>query len=383
MARAYVNEAGGSLISIREATTARYKNSTLRVKLGGLLMALEAIALLVSTGITIDKAMRVSANRVPPGKLRHLFSTITQKIEENGNIPEAFAIFPNVFPGRIISLLRAYVDGGALDKGLYEICDYFTQMVDIRANIKQGLMIPVISLVGGLVTGSIIFGFTIPNFKKFVAAMMPWDKLPWISKFFFGISDIVVNHPFLLLSIIIGIPLAGFGLFRIRSIKTFIYRHAFHLPILGSAMRASALARFCATFSILAENGIRPVPSIEMSASAAGEENIVSSTAMRISAAVQNAKYNSIGEAFEKEDEGDKAFPYEFKTAIIMGEDKLPEIFKKMTAFHTKDAKRKTEQAVQMMTPASAICIGGFALLAVFSIMLPIVSIIRVLLKQM
>lgn len=362
----------GWFISAEEGG-ARYRNKALRVGSKGLLMALEAVTLIIEAGATIDVAMRASVTRVPQGKLRYLLSHIARRIEETGEVAEAFSQFPKVFPQTVIGLIRAHEEGGSLAKGFSEVCEYYREMEAIRGDVARGLFIPIVGILTAIASGAVIFGFTLPRYKKFVTEMIGNQQLNPLSATFFAISDFITQHPTLCIAILVLLPIVGWQMSRYGWVRLIVYRAATRVPVIGRALEAIALARLCKTYSALAKHGFRALDAFEMCERVVGHEVV----SRGIKAVREHVRNNSgIGEAFALANKETRAFPHEFVTAVSLAEGNLVVIFHKMGEFYAREAKVRINIAISALEPTMVVLLGGFALLAGLAIMLPILNLI-------
>jgi len=333
-------------------------------------MSLEALKLLVSSGSKIDRALRVAVEQAPPGKLRYVLATIAEETV-GGNFAASFGQFPNVFPEAVIEILKANQATGDIEEGLKQACKYYQGMEDIRSNAARGLFIPAIGFTAFAAAFCTIFGFTLPRFKIAFQEITPIDKMPGLSQMLFAISDFFVAHvTFIILSIVLFVW-GGRLLLQQRRVRRVLMKGARRVPIVGPAMRATALARLCITYSNLAKNGFKTIGILEICARVVSDP-ILADAITRVRNAILENVVTEVGEGFTKEG---KAFPPEFLTAVSIAQNNLPKIFKKLARYYKREAEKKTDMAVRAIEPAMTVFLFVFVVIAGAGLILPITQI--------
>lgn len=374
-AELYVKETlGGYHIGAKE-TGSRYRNHKLKVPRKRLSMALEAVTLLIEAGATVDVAFRAVVTRVPPGKLRYMMSHIARHLEARGEVGAALAQFPQVFTPAVVGVVTANERGGTLPEGFAEICNYFRGLEEVRGDVLKGLFIPAIGLIAGVGCAGVIFGFTLPRFKKFVQEMVGLENLNPLSKFYFDTSDFVVAHPILCVSAVFLAPFFVWWLWGRTFFRRFVFKVANRLPMIGRALEAVGLARLCTTYSTLSKSKFLPLETIEMCKAVVGHE-LLAQGLEKVRVGVLDNR--GVGESFQKA----KEFPHEFSTAIALAEHNLTAIFKKLGVFYTRESKTRINLAISAIEPTMVVLLGLFALSAGLAIILPVTTVINKLSGQ-
>jgi type II secretory pathway component PulF len=369
MVRNTLSTRGCFISSIELHTARRYRHDKLRVPRQQLLMALQAIKLLIKAGAKIDRAMRVAVEQSPPGKLRYVLTTIAEGTE-GGDFAAAFEQFPNVFPETVVELLKASQIVGDLENGLGQVCIYYTRIEQIRRNVLKGLFLPVIGSVALCAAITVIFGFTIPQYKKVFLEMMTVSDLPWITRFFFNISDILVGHPTFIILMLVSAVVVMKQLLKMKRVQAVLTHFAKKIPLIGSAMMATALAKLSITYADLTKAGFKTIEVLQIVSRVVGDIE-VRNAIIRIRETILNN--SAVGASFAKEK---AVFPPEFLTAVAIGENDLFTIFETLGKHYELESTNKIDIAVSALEPAMAALLGGFALLSGLAIVLPSVFLI-------
>ena len=186
---------GGMLIELVYAGADDRADKRLKIDLKSLLICLEGLTLMLEVGAKVDVSLRSAFTRTSNPQLRKFLGSATREVERNGKISEAFARFPRVFSPSMIYILRNHEQQGDLRLGLQRVTAYYHRLAELQGDVKKALLMPGVSMVAFVVAAGVIFGNTLPKFKKFITEMVPLDQLSLLSQVFFGISDFVVAHP--------------------------------------------------------------------------------------------------------------------------------------------------------------------------------------------
>jgi type II secretory pathway component PulF len=356
--------------SIKLHTARRYRHDKIKVSRKQLLMALQALKLLIKSGAKIDRAIRVAVEQTPPGKLRYVLTTIAEGTE-GGDFAASFEQFKQVFPETVVEILKANQTAGDLENGLSKVCDYYHRLEEIRGNVMKGLFVPAIGFIAFLVAFAVIFGFTIPSYKKVFVEIMPESEMPLLTRVFFHISGFVVAHPtFVILAFFGSIVGIWHGL-KLPSVQALFVRIAKKVPLVGPAMMATALAKLSYTYADLTRAGFKTIMVLDVCSRVVGHIE-VSRALLRIRASI--LKNASVGESFAKEN---KVLPPEFITAVSIGENDLLMIFETLGEHYAQESKSRIDMAIAALEPAMAAMLGVFALMAGAAIILPVTALVQ------
>ena len=361
---------GGMLIELVYAGADDRADKRLKIDLKSLLICLEGLTLMLEVGAKVDVSLRSAFTRTSNPQLRKFLGSATREVERNGKISEAFARFPRVFSPSMIYILRNHEQQGDLRLGLQRVTGYYHRLAELQGDVKKALLMPGVSMVAFVVAAAVIFGNTLPKFKKFITEMVPMDQLSLLSQVFFGISDFVVAYPWLCVGGVIGLPIAAWQLMQIARVRLWLFELGSRLPVVGPALSASALARFCETYATLARSGIKTVETLEMTGAVVGHPGYERAVA-RVRLSILNN--NLIADAFLAE----KTFPEEFRTGVAMGADDLAGVFEKLARHYVRESKNRISIMVASIEPLMVVLLGGFVLMAALSIILPIIALIN------
>jgi len=224
------------------------------VSLDELIIFCRQMYALMRSGVPILRAISGMAESSNSVSLKNALSEITKQLEGGYALSSAFNQHPKIFGSLFIALIHVGENTGQLDQSFLKLTNYLEREQATKKRIKTALRYPsmvVIALSAALVILNI---FVIPTFASMFAKL--GANLPLATRFLMTSSDMFVHYwPYMLvtvIAVIVGIK---------RSLKTEKGRFQWDkrkikLPIIGSIIERSILARFSHSFGIVLKAGV-------------------------------------------------------------------------------------------------------------------------------
>ncbi|MBU2891760.1 type II secretion system F family protein [Colwellia sp. D2M02] len=225
-----------------------------KVSLDELIIFCRQMYALMRSGVPILRAIKGMAESSTSVSLKKALTEITKQLEGGYALSSAFNQHPNIFNSLFVSLIHVGENTGQLDESFLKLTNYLEREQQTRKRIKTALRYPsmvVIALSAAIVILNI---FVIPTFANMFAKL--GADLPLATRFLIASSNLFLNYwPYMLLVLVVtflGVK---------RYLKTPVGR--FHwdkrkvkLPIIGSIIERSVLARFSHSFGIVLKAGV-------------------------------------------------------------------------------------------------------------------------------
>jgi type II secretory pathway component PulF len=333
-----------------------------------LVAALESLELMLVSGVRINMALRTLAECAPAGTARGLWTEVVRLVEETGSFGESLRHFPRVFNESMIGVIVAHEAAGRLPDGVKNVRDYVAQMQEIRRESIRGTAYPALVGAMGLAASGVLCVFTLPRFSRMLRDI-GIKKTNALTGFFFGLSNLVVQHP-LFAALLPVAPLAMIWVaFRPR-LRPYFDLFVLRVPIVCKAVEALAMARICLTYKTLSESGIRVVEALESCSSAAG--NAVYSRGLGcVVAAVRDNE--TVGAGFERAG----VFAPEVVLAIKSGEGALGQVFGRLAAYYATEARHRVGVALRMIEPIMLVIVLAWVFGVALAVVLPVVEVLN------
>lgn len=324
----------------------------------------------VTAGLSIVEALDILIGDAEKASMKRILQEVQALIKNGQTLSKGFEAHANLFPSIFMGMLRAGEMSGQLDKTLVELSKYLSKEYNLRSKVKSALMYPIILLVASSAVVAMLLMFVLPQLTKAFASS--GVKLPWVTKFFLGLSN-MLTYSYMLDLIVLGILLYFFLYFRnTRAGKRLFFFILSHLPVASDLIKKVALVRFSRTFGNLLGSGISAVEALELSSRSIGNQ-IYTNALSSASTDIQNGM--PISKALEK---FPKLFPRLLISLIIVGErtGTLHEILGTFSDFYEEEVDNKLKDLTVILEPMLLLMMGLLVGAIAVSIILPIYQLV-------
>lgn len=123
------------------------------------------LALLIDAGISIDKALDLSADTLNNSILREEIKTVGVQTVNDGASVSAGLKKTEYFPSLISNMTAVGEEAGRMDESLMEVADFYDKEIDLLSKMATSLIEPILILVVGLLVGFIVAAMLLPIFQ--------------------------------------------------------------------------------------------------------------------------------------------------------------------------------------------------------------------------
>jgi len=212
------------------------------------------LSTILASGIPITEGLRDLADSSEHTKLRHIIEDILASISAGSSLSAAFERHPQIFDTLYVSIVRAGETSGNLDRVLADLAAFLEWKADLRRDITQALIYPIMVLtaIAGLV--QLLANFVFPTF----ASVLKQTKgpLPLPTRILFFLSDMFRGYWWALLLLIVATIAAFWYWKRTPNGRAQWDAVKLRIPVAGKLVRDIALSRFCHFFQILFSAGV-------------------------------------------------------------------------------------------------------------------------------
>lgn len=222
-----------------------------------LLALTQSLAALLNAGLTIDRALQISAALAPESNSRTLTEKVLEKVRSGKTLSDSIAASGQRLPSYYVSMVNAGEVGGSLASTLTRLAELMRRQVEVRERIRSALVYP--ALLAGVVLATlvILLTFVLPRFETlFSESEAP---LPFSTRAVLATGRFVSDCWWVML----GMTVASVATL-ILWMRTPAGRASFDGWLLKSRLTlglpaATATARLLRTLSTLCANGL-PLP---------------------------------------------------------------------------------------------------------------------------
>jgi len=323
-----------------------------RVPLKEVALFSRQFATLISSGLTLIRSLTILTTQTENPALAKIVTDVRGQVERGVSLSQALSSHPKVFSRLFVAMVRAGEASGGLDQSLVTLSTMLERQAALRGKIKSAMAYPatVLCLVCLILTAMILF--IVPVFKNIYTSL--GAKLPFPTRMLIQISDIAVKFsvPILVL-IVIGVILLKRWL-RTPQGKAAWDITILKVPIFGSLMRKTAIARFCATFSSLLRAGVPVLESLDITKETVS--NVVVARAVESMAeGVQR------GETMTARLSSHPIFPAMVSQMMSVGEETgaLDQMLGRAAGFLEEEIERTVAALTSLLEPLMIVILGG------------------------
>ncbi|TPV57311.1 type II secretion system F family protein [Aestuariibacter sp. GS-14] len=241
---------------------------TPRVSLDELVIFSRQMYSLTHAGIPILRAVSGLAESTSSLRLKLALTDIISLLERGRTMSSAMHQHPKIFSRLYVSVIHVGENTGRLDQSFLQLAAYLEREQETRRQIKAATRYPifvVIALIAALVIMNV---FVIPKFADMFSKF--GAELPLMTRFLLGMSDFFVNQ---------WMFLVGGALLLVFSVRHYLNtpegllnwdRRKLRMPVIGSVLERSLLARFCRSFSMMLQAGLPLTTALNLVAEAVG-----------------------------------------------------------------------------------------------------------------
>ena len=227
------------------------------------------LATMMKAGVPLLQAFDIVGRGNPNPRVTKLLNDIRTDVETGTSLNAAFRKFPLYFDNLYCNLVEAGESAGILDQLLDRLAVYMEKTEAIKSKIKSALMYPITVLIVAFVVVAVIMIFVIPAFKEVFTSF--GGELPMPTLVVIAMSEFFVKYWYLIFGGIVG----GFYFFmeswkRNEKMQHFMDRVMLKLPIFGTLVDKSCIARWTRTLSTMFAAGVPLVEALDSVGGAAG-----------------------------------------------------------------------------------------------------------------
>jgi type IV pilus assembly protein PilC len=324
------------------------------------------IATMMRAGVPLLQSFDIVGRGSVNPRVTKLLNDIRADIETGTSLSAAFRKNPLYFDALYCNLVEAGEAAGILEAILERLAVYQEKTLEIKRKIKSALTYPIAVLVVAFVVVAIIMIFVIPAFKEVFTSF--GADLPAPTLFVMGLSEIFVSYWWLIFGVI-----GGSIYFFLESWKRSVAmqrtmdRLLLKVPVFGSLLYKSAVARWTRTLSTMFAAGVPLVEALDSVGGAAGN-------AMFADATEQIQRDVSTGTALTTSMQSTGIFPIMVLQMSSIGEESgsLDHMLAKAAEFYEAEVDEAVKGLSSLLEPLIIVVLGSLIGGIVVSMYLPI-----------
>ena len=340
---------------------------TLKIKDKDIVIMTRQLATLLEASTPIVEALNITAKQLKNKNLIYILYNLKEEIIQGKRLGSSMKKFPGVFSDTYISMVTAGDSSGNLDIVFSKLADYLEEGASIKQKVISALTYPIVLIGFSIVVIISLLAFVLPQVVgQFIKA---GAELPFITKFLIGISNNII--PILIIfTVLCAIIFYSYKNY-VRKIENKISfdQRVLNIPLLGNFILNSELERFSSTMELLLASGTNLDVALDECSKIFDNKFL--------SKIVVDAKNDVVeGKDFIVSLKNEGIFPDIFIQLISSGyrSGNLAKMFNKVSHFMKSEIENKRAIFLSLLEPVVIILMGGFIMLIVLAILIPIMQ---------
>ncbi|MFO0802205.1 MAG: type II secretion system F family protein [Gemmataceae bacterium] len=231
----------------------------LRIRSVDIEFAMQQIAVMLRSGMTLLSSLRTAAEQARRYKMRAALNGIADRIQQGATLTEAMAAYRS-FPHIVVQLVKVGEQTGTLEVVLTRAAEALERKRLLVTQLVTALFYPLIVFVSAISVAGVLVFYVIPKLQVLLSAL--GRKLPPLTQ-----NLIDVTHFFNEYARPIGIGLLGLfaafvALYLWPPGRLFLDRRVLRVPLIGYLLRLAATVQFSHGLAILLRSGVTLVEAL-------------------------------------------------------------------------------------------------------------------------
>ena len=338
-----------------------------KVKNKDIVIMTRQIATLLEANTSIIDALKITADQVNNKDLITILYSLREDVIQGKRLGQSMMKYPGVFDNTYSSLVTAGDSSGNLDTIFNKLADYLEESASIRQKVISALTYPFILIGFSIIVIVSLLVFVLPQvINQFIKA---GAELPLITKLLLGLSNNIFIILFIILAIYIGLALLYKRFISEENNHISAHKQFLKIPLIGNFILTSEIERFSSTMALIMESGTNLDTALDESAKVFNNKYLNS--------LIIEAKNDVIeGKDFIYSLKQTNIFPDIFIQLISSGykSGNLIKMFHKSSSFLKNEIETKRSIFLSLLEPLVIIFMGGFIMLIVLAILIPIMQ---------
>ena len=325
---------------------------------------------LTSAGVPIIEGLSDLRDSMDHPRFREVITAVIESIQGGATLSDAMGAFPRVFPGVMLSLVRAGEQTGRLSDVFKNLTENLKWQDEQMAMTRKLLTYP--AIVGVVVLGVIFFLmiYLVPQLLSFVTAM--GKEIPLHTKALIAVSNGVAEYWYLVILVPVALVALASYLARVNpGVRAAIDDWKLRFWVIGPILKKSLLARFSNYFALMYGAGIPVLDSLKVSESIVGNRALANAIER---AGRQIGDGASLSGGFESAG----VFPPLVLRMLRVGESTgaLEDAMRQVSYFYSRDVRESVDRLQSLIEPTMTLFLGAILAWVMFSVLGPIYDLI-------
>ncbi|OGI25183.1 MAG: hypothetical protein A3J76_03230 [Candidatus Moranbacteria bacterium RBG_13_45_13] len=340
------------------------------VSLKDKMMFARHMGVMLSSGLSLPKALNVISNQSKSKKFKSVLAEIEKEVKMGNNLADSLAKNP-VFDELSVNMIRVGEVGGNLEEVLKILADQLEKEHNLMSRVKGAMYYPSVILLVMVGVGIAMMMFVVPKLTSVFQDIQ--TSLPLSTRLIISVSNYMASH-----QIIVGLSVVGTVAVFVVFFKSSLGKKAASTifssaPVIKKISIKVNNARFARIYSSLTKSGVPVVESLRIISRTLTNERYKKAF-LEISEGVQKGK--SLHEELEKYP---KLFPILTTQMVEVGEEtgRTVEVLGNLAGFYEEEINQITKNLSSIIEPVLMVIIGVAVGFFAVSMILPMYSVME------
>lgn len=335
------------------------------VKSTDLTIMTRQLATMISSGMTIMRALMIIEQQTENKKLRETLQEVGGDIEAGLPFSDSLGRHPKIFSPLYVAMVRAGETGGVLDTSLLRVSDQLEASDSLKRQVKSAMVYPIVVFVFSMAVLSAMLLFIVPQFAMIFKDL--GGELPKLTQYTVAASDALKGSWYLVFGGMFG-GIIGFKKWKATPGGRRVWeRFTLRIPMkIGTIVQKIALARWSRTLSALTGAGVPLLLALDVTGKTSGNI-VIEDTMDQVITSVKG------GGTIAGPLRTSTVFPSMVTHMVAVGEEtgQMEEMLSKVADFYEDQVDAAVKSLTSIIEPIMIIVIGAIVGFVVISMYLP------------
>ena len=329
---------------------------------------------LMRAGVPILRSLAGLIESTTNTAFGQVIASLKASLEAGRDLSTAMRHHPEVFSPFYIAMVRVGEATGRLDEIFLRMFEHLEFERETRSRIKEALRYPTFVMIAMVVAIGVINVFVIPAFAKVYAGL--GAELPLMTRILIESSRITLAYGWFMLAGLV-LAIAGFRMWRASDDGRVVWdRFKLRIPLTGSIVMRSTLARFARTLALSLKSGIPAAQALSVVAE-------VTDNAWIASRVLQMRNGIERGESILRTAQTAAVFNPVVMQMIAVGEEtgSIDELMQEVADMYEREVDYEIKTLAARIEPLIIAAMGGIVLVLALGVFLPMWDLASVAIK--
>jgi type IV pilus assembly protein PilC len=341
-----------------------------KVSLKDKMMFARHLGVMLSSGLSLPRSLRVISNQTKNKKFREILSNIENDIKTGNSLADSLQKYP-VFDELSVNMIRVGEAGGNMEEVLGLLADQLEKEHNLLSKVRGAMYYPSVIMLVMIGVGIAMMIYVVPKLTTVFSDIS--SSLPLSTRMIIASSNYMASHQIIVISGVLIIAAVIFAFFKTKTGKKISSLIFFKAPVIKNVVIKVNNARFARIYSSLTKSGVSVVESLKI-----------------ISRTLTNVAYQSaFGEISEDVQKGKtlheglakypKLFPILVTQMVEVGEEtgKTTDVLINLARFYEEEIDQITKNLSSIIEPVLMVIIGSAVGFFAISMIMPMYSVME------